>query len=61
VIAMIVLVAQGAGQNHLTRHRVEWPQARHPDSPRRVVREAAIDLSAVTAPWLLDIGSVAWR
>ncbi len=52
----IVLVGHGKGKSNATHHLAEYLEAHHPDTYRRVVREVEVDLSAVTAPQLLEVG-----
>lgn len=57
----IVLVGHGTGKSNATHHLAEFLQAHHPETYQRVVGEVAVDLSAVTAPQLLDVGRSALR
>ena len=57
----IVLVGHGTGKSNASHHLAEYLRAHHPETYQRVVREVAVDLSAVTAPQLLDVGRSALR
>lgn len=52
----IVLVGHGKGHSNAADHLAAFLQKHHHDSFQRVVREVAADLSALTAPQLLDLG-----
>ncbi len=52
----IVLVGHGKGHSNAADHLAAFLEKHHRDTFQRVVREVAADLSALTAPQLLDLG-----
>ncbi len=51
----IVVVGHGEGKSNAADHLIDYLRTKHDGIYRRVVREAAADLSSVTPPQLLDI------
>jgi hypothetical protein len=51
----ILVVGHGKGKSNAARHLVEYLRKHHRETYQRVVREAEADLSAITAPQLLEL------
>jgi hypothetical protein len=52
----IVVVGHGAGHSNAADRLVEFLRLHHPDTSRKVTREAVADLSSLTPPQLLVLG-----
>lgn len=52
----IVLVGHGKGHSNAAHHLAEYLAEHHRDIAARVVQDGVADLSAITAPQLLDVG-----
>ena len=57
----IVVVGHGTGKSNAAHHLIEYLQSHHPETYGRVVAQTVCDLSAITAPQLLDIARKAFR
>jgi len=53
--ARIILVGHGTGKSNAAEHLLEYLRAHRHDIYQRVVREVAVDLSAITLPQLLSL------
>lgn len=56
----ILVVGHGTGKSNAARHLVEYLRTHHRETYQRVVREIEADLSAVTAPQLLELAERAF-
>ncbi|HSY06073.1 MAG TPA: hypothetical protein VK803_09000 [Steroidobacteraceae bacterium] len=51
----IIVVGHGTGKSNAAEHLLEYLRTHHRDTYQRVVREIAVDLSAITPPQLLSL------
>ena len=51
----IIVVGHGTGKSNAAEHLLEYLREHHRDTYQRVVREIALDLSAITLPQLLSL------
>ena len=57
----IVVVGHGEGKSNAAHHLTEYLRSHHPETYKRVVAETICDLSAITAPQLLQIAREAFH
>ncbi len=53
----IVIVGHGTGKSNAAQHLTDYLRTHHRETYQRVVREIGADLSAITAPQLLELAS----
>jgi len=51
----IVVVGHGTGKSNAAQHLTEYLRTHHRETYQRIVHEIAADLSAITAPQLLEL------
>jgi hypothetical protein len=56
----ILVVGHGKGKSNAAQHLVEYLRTHHRDTYQRVVREIEADLSAITAPQLVNLAEQAF-